>query len=193
MLQVCKDYEERKLFFSKEVEMKWKKKARTANLDQTVDESERRRKMVQSWFRPLTKVSRENYIRLAKQMEATNVIEGRRESQKYYFNGTISKIPVKGTLSYVVDRLQRKDVVRNQIQFLMVQAGDETPSSMEEFFAIDTSRYGGDQGRQFMMMRQTLMKDSKTLWNAPIVKGVPSLRSFEHLISVVVKQHFEDI
>ena len=46
--------------------------------------------------------------------------------------------------SYKVNfhHLQRKDVVRNQICFLMVQARDENPSSMDDFFTINASEYG---------------------------------------------------
>jgi len=40
---------------------------------------------------------------------------------------------------------------------------------------------------------ETLGTESKSLWSAPIVKTVPALTTFEHLIPAFVRQHVEDI
>jgi len=62
--------------------------------------------MEKMWFKPLSKVSNETYLRVVKQMVAKDVVDWRRPSQQYYFNNTTSLNPPKGTVAYAVDRLQ---------------------------------------------------------------------------------------
>ena len=115
LLQVCRDYEEGKLFFNKNVEDRWKKMAKKKNLDVVVDTNPKKKRMEKTWFRPLSRVSKENYLRVVKRMAAKEVVNGKRGSQEYYFNNASAAKPSKGTVAYAVDRLQRKDAVRNQI------------------------------------------------------------------------------
>jgi len=44
----------------------------------------------------------------------------------------------------------------------MVQARDENPLSIDDFLAIDASRYGDEGRRQFSLMGKTLNVESKT-------------------------------
>jgi hypothetical protein len=65
------------------------------------------------WLRPLSRVPKQQYLHLAKDMAARHVVDGRRPRQKYYFDGARSIAPKKHTLAWMVDRIQRREVVRN--------------------------------------------------------------------------------
>jgi len=88
-------------------------------------------------------------------------------------------------IAYAMDHLQKNNVVTNQIQVLMVQAGDESTLSIDDSFAIYTSKYRDVCGRQFILMGKTFNTDmTKTLWYLHTKRMIQMLSSFENLIRV---------
>jgi len=131
VLQVCKDYEEGLLWYSKEDEKKWQTYAKKHSLDPNVDVRQDRRRMEQLWLRPLSRVPKQQYLRLARSMAAHAVVDGTRRKQKYYFNKASSPNPPKQTLAWVVDRIQRQAAVRNAVRWMLVESGSNNQSQCQ--------------------------------------------------------------
>jgi hypothetical protein len=192
-LQVCKDHEEGILWYSEDDEKKWKEYAKKHSLDPNVDVRVDRRRMERLWLRPLSRVPKQQYFRLAQELAAKPIVDGRRQSQKYYFNSATSTTPPKRTLAWVVDRIQRREAVRNAIRWLMVQSQKEPPGSLSEFFTIDVERFGREGARQFQVLGETIDKSMKKAWATPSVRSVSGLQKLEVLIPPFIRQHYVDI
>lgn len=158
-----------------------------------VDTNSRRKWIEKSWLWPLSRVFKDICEYVVKQMIAKDVIDGRWPSQQYYFNNRKPPMYKRGSVAYVVDCLQRKATMKNQICFLLVQARDENPLSIDEFFAIDASSYKDGEEKQFTWMVKTLSNETKMLWLWPTMTAVQELRVFDHLIPPFVRQHVLDI
>lgn len=192
-LQVCKDHEEGILWYSEDDEKKWKEYAKKHSLDPNVDVRVDRRRMERLWLRPLSRVPKQQYFRLAQELAAKPIVDGRRQSQKYYFNSATSTTPPKRTLAWVVDRIQRREAVRNAIRWLMVQSQKEPPGSLSEFFTIDVERFGREGARQFQVLGEAIDKSMKKAWATPSVRSVSGLQKLEVLIPPFIRQHYVDI
>jgi hypothetical protein len=71
------------------------------------------RTMEQLWLRPLSRVPKKEYLKLAKKTAAHPIEEGMQPRQKYFFDQAGSLTPKKKTLAWVVDRIQRREGVWN--------------------------------------------------------------------------------
>jgi hypothetical protein len=143
VLQVCKDYEEGRLWYSATDYNKWLTYAEKHQLDSNTNVRAERRRMERLWLRPLSQVPKQQYLDLANDMAARHLVDGRRPQQKYFFGGARAVAPKKHTLAWVVDWIQRREAVRNVLRWLIVKSGGERPTSMTEFFEIDVGRFGG--------------------------------------------------
>jgi hypothetical protein len=72
-----------------------------------------------------------------------------RPRHKYFFDQAASLTPKKKTLAWVVDRIQRRETVRNAFRWLTVCSEGWEPQSMTEFFAINMDRFVGPGQKQF--------------------------------------------
>jgi hypothetical protein len=129
-LQVCEDYEEGRLWYSAADYKKWLAYAEKQQLDPDTDVCAERRRMERLWLRPLSRVPKQQYLHLAKDMVASPIIDSTRPRKKYYFNGARAVAPKEHTLVWVVDRIQRQEAVRNALRWLIVKSGGERPTSM---------------------------------------------------------------
>jgi hypothetical protein len=126
-------------------------------------------------------------------MAAKPVVDGRRQRQKYYFDGTRSSTPKKNTLVWMVDRIQWREAVQNALRWLTVRFGEHQPTSMAEFFAIQMERFGGERQRQLQVLGDAIDKKMQNVWVAPLVRLVNTLEKFDALIPPIIRQHYEDI
>jgi hypothetical protein len=97
--------------------------------------------MEQFWLRPLSRVLKKQYLKLAKKTAAHPIEEGTQPRQKYFFDHAVSLTPKKKTLAWVVDRIQRRKAVWNAFRWLTVRSEGWEPQSMTEFFAINVDRF----------------------------------------------------
>ena len=102
-LQVCSDYEDGTLWFSERDYKRWLQHARKHHLDPNIDIRLYRRTMERLWLRPLLRVPRNQYLKLAKKMAALPIEEGTRPRQSYFFDQAGSLIPKKKTLTWMVN------------------------------------------------------------------------------------------
>jgi hypothetical protein len=112
-LQVCNDYEDGTLWFSERDYKPWLNHAQKHQLDPNIDTCPYKKRMERLWLRPLSRVPKKQYLKLAKKMAARPIKQGTRPHQKYFFNLAASLTPKKNTLAWVVDWIQRREVVRN--------------------------------------------------------------------------------
>jgi hypothetical protein len=143
VLQVCSDYEDGTLWYSETDYKRWLNHAQKHHLDPNIDTRPYRRRMERLWLRPLSRVPKKQYLKLAKKLAARLIEQGTRPRQKYFFNLAASITPKKKTLAWVVDRIQRREAVRNAKQWLTVCSEGQEPQSMTEFFAINVDRFVG--------------------------------------------------
>jgi hypothetical protein len=83
--------------------------------------------MERLWLRPLSRVPKKQYLKLAKKMAARPIEQVTRPRQKYFFNLAASLTPKKKTLAWVVDRIQRREAVRNTFWWLVVCSKGQEP------------------------------------------------------------------
>jgi hypothetical protein len=93
--------------------------------------------MERLWLRPLSRVPKKQYLKLAKKTTACPIEEGMRPCQKYFFNLVTSLTLKKKTLAWVVNRIQCREAIRNAFRWLTVRSEGQEPQSMTEFFAIN--------------------------------------------------------
>jgi hypothetical protein len=142
-LQVCSDYEDGTLWFSERDYKQWLNHAQKHQLDPNIDTLPYKRRMERLWLRPLSRVPKKQYLKLAKKTAARPIEEGMRPRQKYFFNLVASLTPKKKTLAWMVDRIQRREAVRNAFRWLTIRFEGWEPQSMTEFFAINVDRFAG--------------------------------------------------
>lgn len=194
ILQVCKDYEDGLLFYSKEEEKKWKELARKKNLNPNVDIRPKRQPMTQNWLRPLSRVPDSYYLQLAKSSAANPVGEdGRRPRQAYYFNGVKDRNPESRTVAGVVERIVRREAARNTIRWLMVDNNECSPNSMEDFFRISIQKYIPQGISQLDGFGKLLDSDTKAKWAAPVREKVSKLNDISNLIPPFITVHYQNI
>ena len=121
-LQVCSDYEDGTFWYIARDYKRWLQHAGKHQLDPNIDTRPYRRRMYVLWLRPLLRVLKKQYLKLAKKMAARPIEEGTRPRQNYFFDQAASQIPKKKTLAWVVDRIQRREVIRNAFQWLTIRS-----------------------------------------------------------------------
>jgi hypothetical protein len=119
------------------------------------------------WLTPLSRVPKQQYLHLAKDMAARPVMDGRQPLQKYYFDGARAVAPKKHTLAWVVDRIQRREAIRNALRWLIVKSREERPTSMTEFFTIDVGRFGREGQKQLQVFGNTVDRKMQNAWAVP--------------------------
>jgi hypothetical protein len=149
--------------------------------------------MERLWLRPLLRVPKKQYLKLAKKMAARPIEQGTRSCQKYFFNLATSLTLKKKTLAWVVDRIQRREAVRNAFWWLTVCSEGQESQSMTEFFAINVDRFAGPGQKQLQVFGASVDKKMQIAWAAPSVKSVTMLERVQHLITPMVRYHFNDI
>jgi hypothetical protein len=139
------------LWFSETDYKRWLNHAQKHQLDPNIDTRPYRRRMERLWLRPLSRVPKKQYLKLTKKMAARPIEQGMRPRQKYFFNLAASLTSKKKTLAWVVvlvDRIQRREAVRNAFRWLTVCSEEQEPQSMTEFFAINVDRFAGSGQKQ---------------------------------------------
>jgi hypothetical protein len=172
---------------------RWLNHAQKHQLDLNIDTRLYRRRMERLWLRPLSRVPKKQYLKLAKKMVARPIEQGTRPHQKYFFNLAASLTPKKKTLAWVVDRIQRREAVRNVFRWLTVCSEGQEPQSMTEFFAINVDRFAGPGQKQLQVFGASVDKRIQIAWAAPSVKSVTMLERVQHFITPMVRYHFNDI
>jgi hypothetical protein len=145
------------------------------------------------WLRPLSRVPKKQYLKLAKKMATRPIEQGMRPRQKYFFNLAAFLTPKKKTLAWVVDRIQRREAIRNAFRWLTVRSEGREPQSMTEFFAINVNKFAGPGQKQLQVFGASVDKKMQITWVAPSVKLVTMLERVQHLITPMVRYHFNDI
>jgi hypothetical protein len=110
------------------------------------------------WLRPLSRVPKKQYLKLAKKMAARPIEQGTRPRQKYFFNLVASLTPKKKTLAWVVDRIQRREAVQNAFRWLTICSEGQEAQSMAEFFAINVDRFAGPGQKQLQVFGASIDK-----------------------------------
>jgi hypothetical protein len=64
---------------------------------------------------------------------------------------------------------------------------------MTEFFAINVDRFAGPGQKQLQVFGTSVDKRMQIAWVAPSVKSVTMLERVQHLITPMVRYHFNDI
>ena len=77
-LQVCEDYEEGRLWYKAANYKKWLAYASKHHLDSNTNVRTEWRRMEWLWLRPLSRVPKQQYLQLAKDMVARPIVDGRR-------------------------------------------------------------------------------------------------------------------
>jgi hypothetical protein len=193
VLQVCSDYENGTLWFSETDYKRWLNHAQKHQLDPNIDTHPYRRRMERLWLRPLSRVPKKQYLKLAKKMAARPIEQGTQPRQKYFFNLTTSLTSKKKTLAWVVDRIQHREAVRNAFWWLTICSEGQEPQSMTEFFAINVDRFAGPGQKQLQVFGASVDKKIQIAWTAPSVKSMTMLERVHHLITPMVRYHFNDI
>ena len=139
--------------------------------------------MTAQWFKPLTRVPDSLYLGIVKSYAARPVDkDGVRPPQRYYFHKVEVKDPKTQTLSGAVERIIRREVVKNIIRHLMVEKEETSPGSMNEFFGLSISKYfpgGIVQLQQFGSLLDPIIKSK---WARPKVKNVSELDDIHDII-----------
>jgi hypothetical protein len=189
-LQVCGDYEEGMLWFSERDYKRWLNHAQKHQLDPNIDTRPHRRRMEWLWLRPLSRVSKKQYLKLTKKTAARPIGEGTRPLQKYFFNLVASLTPKKKTLAWVVDWIQLREAVWNAFRWLTVRSEGREPQSMTKFYAINVDRFTGLGQKELQVFGASVDKKMQIVWAAPLVT---MLEKVQHLITPMVRYHFDDI
>ena len=116
-----------------------------------------------------------------------------RPRQKYFFDQAAFLTLNKKTLTWVVDRIQCRKVVRNAFRWLTVRSEERKPQSMTELFAINVDRFAGPGQKQLQVFGADIDKKMQIAWAALAVKLVTMLERVQHLITSMVRYHFNDI
>ena len=125
--QVCSDYEDGTLWYSAADYKRWLQHGAKHQLDPSIDTRPYRRKMYVLWLRPLSRVPKKHYLKLAKKMAAHSIEEGMRPRQNYFFDQVASQTPKKKTLAWVVDWIQRREAIWNAFWWLIVRYEGQDP------------------------------------------------------------------
>jgi hypothetical protein len=64
---------------------------------------------------------------------------------------------------------------------------------MTEFFAINVDRFVGPSQKQLQVFGASVDKKMQIVWAAPSVKSMTMLERVQHLITPMVRYHFNDI
>jgi hypothetical protein len=64
---------------------------------------------------------------------------------------------------------------------------------MTEFFAINVDRFVGPGQKQLQVFSATIDKKIQITWAAPAVKSMTIMERVQHLITPMVRYHFNDI
>jgi hypothetical protein len=96
-------------------------------------------------------------------------------------------------LAWVVDQIQRREAVRNVFRWLTVRSEGQEPQSMTEFFAINVDRFARPGQKQLQVFGASVDKKMQIVWVAPSMKLVTILERFQHLITPMVRYHFDNI
>ena len=64
---------------------------------------------------------------------------------------------------------------------------------MIEFFAINMDRFAGPNQKQLQVFNASVDKKIQIAWAGPSVKSVTMLEKVQHLITPMVRYHFNDI
>ena len=75
----------------------------------------------------------------------------------------------------------------------MVNRGERTIKTMDEFFVISMERYGGSGGEQLQEHGENIQRDMKKVWTNPLFRTVAALEKLEPLISPLIRQHYADV
>jgi hypothetical protein len=162
-------------------------------LDPNIDTRPYRRRMERLWLRPLSRIPKKQYLKLAKKTEARPIEEGTCPCQKYFFDQAASLTPKKKTLTWVVDQIQHKEVVRNAFWWLTVRSEGRESQSMTEFFAINVDTFAGPGQKQLQVFGAAIEKKLQIARVASAVKSVTMLEKVQHLITPMVRYHFNDV
>lgn len=108
-------------------------------------------------LRLLSRFLKQASICVVKQKAAKDVVNGSQGQQQYYFDHATFANPPKEIVAYTWDHLQRKDVVRNQNCYLMVQVRNENPLSIDDFFLL------------MQVGMETSRKDNSSWWRHSIL------------------------
>jgi hypothetical protein len=127
-------------------------------LDPNIDTRPYRRRMERLWLRPLSRVPKKQYLKLAKKTAACPIEDGTRPRQKYFFDQAGSLTPKKKTLVWVVDRIQCKEAVQNTFWWLTVRSKGREPQSMTKFFGINVDKFTGPGQKQLQVFSAAVDK-----------------------------------
>ena len=112
-LQICSDYKDGMLWYSAADYRRWLQHAAKHQLDPSIDTWPYKQRMYVLWLRPLSRVLKKQYLKLGKKMAASSIEEGTRPHQNYFFDHAASQTPKKKTLAWMMDRIQRREAIRN--------------------------------------------------------------------------------
>ena len=137
--------------------------------------------------------SKEAVPQACKKMAARPIKEGTQPRQNYFFDQSASQTPKKKTLAWVVDRIQRREAIRNAFRWLTIRLEGREPQSMTEFFAINVDRFAGLDQKQLQVFGTAVEKKMQIAWAALAMKLVNMLERIQHLITPMLRAHFDDI
>ena len=145
------------------------------------------------WLRPLSKVRKKQYLKLAKKMAVCPIEEDTRPRQNYFFDQAASQTLKKKTLAWVVDRIQRREAIRNAFRWLTICSEGWEPQSMIEFFVINVERFARPSQKQLQVFGAAVDKKMQIAWATLAVKSVTMLERVQHLITPMLRARFDDI
>ena len=96
-------------------------------------------------------------------------------------------------LSGAVERIICREVVKNIICHLMVEKGEASPGSMDEFFGLSILKYFPGRIVQLQQFGSLLDPVTKSKWARPEVKNVSELDDIHDIIPTVMINHYEDV
>lgn len=76
-----------------------------------------------------------DYKRVVLEAKAQLVVDGKKQHQKYYFNGVLASNPPSHTLAQLVDHMQRRATVKNVLRWLSIK-DLERKSTVLDFYKI---------------------------------------------------------
>ena len=150
-----------------------------------------RRRIERLQLRPLSKVPKKQYLKLTKKTTARLIKESMQRCQKYFFILTASLTLKKKTLAQVVDQIQYKEALRNAFWWLTVCFEGRELQSMTEFIAINMDRFARPDQKQLQVFEASVDKKMKIAQATLLVKSVTMLEKVQHLITPMVKYHFD--
>jgi hypothetical protein len=76
-----------------------------------------------------------DYKHVALETKAQPVVDGKRQHQKYYFNGVLASNSSSHTLARLADRMQKKAAVKNALKWLSIKDLERKPT-IANFYKI---------------------------------------------------------